>query len=354
MPITPFAATGPAGRKFLTGADWSLCVGAGLCRDIVPDWSTVARQMVSRSQASSIDDHDLQELTKKLGWSLDSFLQYALNNYELSGKDIDQFNNDLAEELYGGLLNAAASVGLRDELAALLSNPFARSSQHLLDLETFLSGTYGTTSLLQIARVLLKAKAADCPPKAVLTFNADVLLHAALTLLQIRESHAASGNLHPDFLYRGIYRSTDQPNGKIPIYHVHGSITPVPGGREARDKLIFPESSYLQLASSVYSWPQTVFLSNAQATRIVFVGLSMSDPNIRRWLGWRDGYRRAELAQFQATTTFSSQHLWITTSSPNPKIQRVKEYGLVHLGVRTAFIPSWDVLGDALANLLGV
>ena len=176
---------------------------------------------------------------------------------------------------------------------------FRRDPSQVLNLESFLSTRYAQSSLMQIARFLLRARGMSRNPTAVLTFNADVLLHVALTLLQLRESSSSSGSLSPDFHYRALYHSTDRPNGKIPIYHIHGSITPESGHRESRDKLVFPESSYSQLAASVYAWPQTVFLSNAQASRMVFVGLSMSDPNIRRWLSWCEGYRRSDVSQIR-------------------------------------------------------
>jgi hypothetical protein len=280
-------------------------------------------------------------------------LQYALNLYQLDGRHIEDFNSDLAEELYGDLLASAAGAGLEKALSRLLCDPFARDPKHLLDLEAFLSAKFGHTSLMQIARALLAVKRSGCAPESVLTFNADVLLHTALTLLEIRQSHSSIGRLTPEFSYRPLYRSTDHQSGKTPIYHIHGSITPTPSKRESREKLVFPESSYSQLAAAVYAWPQTVFLSAAQASRILFVGLSMSDPNIRRWLSWCNGYRRDEIDVLGTAPDFSSQHIWITTRSKDPLVQTAKESGLLHLGVRTAFIPDWGCLEAAIMNLTG-
>lgn len=354
MPTEAFDATDPLRRNMFKNSDWALCVGAGICNGIMPDWATITRQMLVRARSTPISPDEVQLLPQELGWSLDSVLQYALNEYELSGRTLNEFNSDLAQELYGGILATAASRGLRDALVALLSNPFLRNPNDVLELESFFSTVYGASSVMQLARCLLRAKLASCAPTSVLTFNADVVLHSVLTLLQIRESHLHSGSLSPSFDYRAIYRSTDQPNGKIPIYHIHGSITPALGNREAREKLVFPESSYSQLAASVYAWPQTVFLATAQASRIVFVGLSMSDPNIRRWLSWCEGYRRADIAQRGVSPTFLSQHLWITTPSTDPNIQHAKESGLLHLGIRTAFIPNWSAKEEGLGNILGI
>lgn len=354
MPTDAFDATDPLRRNLLKPGEWALCVGAGICHGLMPDWATVTQHMISRAVGTPFSDDDLKQLIQGLGWSLDSLLQYALNTYQLGGRTLDEFNEDLAYELYSRVLSAASAAGVGDDLSKMLSNPFSRNASQMLSLESFLSSTYGDSSLMQLARFLLRAKDLSRNPTSVLTFNADVLLHSALTLLQIRASHTASGNLSPDFHYRSLYRSTDRPNGKIPIYHIHGSITPESDNREAREKLVFPESSYSQLAASVYAWPQTVFLSSAQSLRLVFVGLSMTDPNIRRWLSWCNGYRLDEIAYRGASPPFSCPHIWITTPSSELNLQRTKESGLLHLGVRTAFIPNWDVLEDALSNLAGI
>jgi hypothetical protein len=354
MPTESFDATEPSRRNLLKAGEWSICIGAGMSNALMPDWNTISQRMLSKAYGNPVDKDEIELLRKNLGWSLDSLLQHALNTYQLAGRTLENFNDDLAAELYGTLLSAASAYGVDTALTKLLSNPYSRDPTVMLSIESFLTAQFGQSSLMQLARLLLHAKASSRNPISVLTFNADVLLHVALTLLQIREAFSTSGDLSPDFHYRALYRCTDRPNGKIPIHHIHGSITPESANREARDKLVFPESSYSQLASSVYAWPQTVFLSTAQSSRMVFVGLSMSDPNIRRWLSWCDGYRRAEISQRGATPLFSCPHIWITTRSTDWRIQRTKETGLLHLGVRTAFIPSWDALESALGNLIGL
>ncbi len=206
MPFEAFDALDSARRGMIGVGEWTLCVGAGICHGIMPDWRTVTTRMLGHARKTTVDASEIEALAQSLSWSFDSLLQYALNIYLLSGRAIEDFNNDLANELYGELLNAAAADGLDTALSKLLSNPFSRNTARVLDLESYLSGKFGKSSLMQVARVLLKAKAVSRTPSAVLTFNADVLLHAALTLLQIRESSATSGDLSPDFFYRALYR----------------------------------------------------------------------------------------------------------------------------------------------------
>ena len=236
---TPIQATDPIHRNLLAQHEWSLCVGAGICRNIMPDWASITRQMLGRASLTPFSSTDLQLLVQEFGWSLDSFLQAALNLYLSASRSQDDFDNDMAEELYGDLLRAAAAVGLDEALRRLLSDPFLRDPGQVLALESFLSSNYGSTSILQIGRFLLRAKRNARAPMSVLTFNADVLLHAVLTLLEIGESHSKGLGISPEFSYRGIHRSTDHAGGKIPIFHIHGSITPTTGNREARDHPYF-------------------------------------------------------------------------------------------------------------------
>lgn len=354
MPINSIDALDPRYHGILRNSTWVLCVGAGISRGITPDWLALSHRMLEHALGDPIPIASHSKSIASLGWSLDSWIQVALNEYISTGRTIEDFNAQLAQELYSDILAQAEPDGLKAPLEALLSDPFNRSPNQLLDLSRFLNVHYGSTSLLQIARVLLAASDLHLAPEAVLTLNADVLLHATLTLLQIDIEHDRTGSLDPDFTYRAMHHAIERPRGKTPIYHIHGSITPSSHGREAREKLIFPESAYLQLASAVYSWPQTTFLSLAQYHRIVFVGLSMSDPNIRRWLSWCHAHRRQELEIHVDDVTQSSQHLWITTLSSEGISHLAKEVGLQHLGVRTAYVPDWGDLEKAFGNLLSL
>src|SRR5438876_8293319 len=120
MPTAAFDATDPRRMNMLRHEDWALCIGAGVCAGITPDWSAVTLQMLARARFSALTPADLEILHQELGWSLDSLLQYSLNAYELSGRSLEEFNDDLAKELYDGILDAASAAGLRDALVTLL------------------------------------------------------------------------------------------------------------------------------------------------------------------------------------------------------------------------------------------
>jgi hypothetical protein len=105
---------------------------------------------------------------------------------------------------------------------------------------------------------------------AVVTYNFDDLLERALTKAEIR--------------CRPIYEEGTVPDpDELPIYHVHGRLPkhPLP---EASPRLIFSEESYFALESDHYSWANFEQLKLLRETTCLLVGLSGTDPNLRRLL----------------------------------------------------------------------
>lgn len=68
----------------------------------------------------------------------------------------------------------------------------------------------------------------------------------------------------------------------IPIYHVHGYLPQV--GDIPEQDLVFTESAYHQVSSSAFHWSVRRMMQCLHGTSVLFVGLSMVDPNLRRFL----------------------------------------------------------------------
>lgn len=73
------------------------------------------------------------------------------------------------------------------------------------------------------------------------------------------------------------------PKNTIPIYHVHGSVNdpnnPIANLPEAP---VLSEEDYHNLYSTGHHWSNTAILHALQHTHCIFIGLSMTDPNLRR------------------------------------------------------------------------
>lgn len=74
------------------------------------------------------------------------------------------------------------------------------------------------------------------------------------------------------------------PKDTIPIYHVHGSVNdpqnPISNG--IPEAPVLSEEDYHTLYSTGHHWSNTAILHALQHTHCIFIGLSMTDPNLRR------------------------------------------------------------------------
>jgi hypothetical protein len=127
---------------------------------------------------------------------------------------------------------------------------------------------------------LIKSIASLCAPsrtgakvRSVLTYNFDDLLE--------REVKARG------LSYRSIFEELDLPSPEeLPIYHVHGFLPEDRSEYENINKatLVFSEEGYHQIYREAYHWSNLIQLNSLKETSCLMVGLSLTDPNLRRLL----------------------------------------------------------------------
>lgn len=114
--------------------------------------------------------------------------------------------------------------------------------------------------------------------ESIITFNFDDLIENALLQHKIEYcSIWKEGQIH------GI----DQ----LPIYHVHGFL---PNRKDIQEpNLVFSEEAYHSQFIDPYSWSNLIQLNTFSANICLFIGISLSDPNLRRLLdiSWRKNQR---------------------------------------------------------------
>jgi hypothetical protein len=336
-----------------TGKPYTLALGAGICFGIMPDWKQLTFEILKDTINPAITTVEFDNLSQSLGWSLDSILQATLNFVKENGGSVDNFNELIQQKLYTKISTNADRFGLANKLQKFISDPFNRNSADILDIYKFFEDEYSNSSLFQIAKYLIEAKKANKPPEAILTFNADVLLHSLLTLFQLKETYDNTGKTNSaDFYYKAVHHIIESDGHKIPIYHVHGSIVPFIGKRDARQNLVFQETSYHEVSGSTHSWQQTIFQYYALRSKILFIGLSMSDPNIRRWLAHTSSVLNRDIFNISGNQTNVYSHIWLTTKSASATEMTLKKLGLSHLGVKVGEINDWSRVYAGLTNLI--
>lgn len=348
-------------RGVLRDCGWSLCVGAGISIGLLPSWAELSRRVLIRALSVDLKEDSFSNLVRSLGWSFDAWIQTALNGFEARGGTPLEFAPLVEEALYAPLLENARKRNLERQVVAALNTPHLLSREEFANIYRFFEDAYPQASVLPIAEVLNKGRIAGVLPHAVMTFNYDTLLETLVRMLEIREYAERIGkHYHPETTYRRVTGPLLKGSRRIPFIYLHGCVTPKTPRKlsrsphDSREKLVGPESSYAQLVGSPANWPQTTFLSFAINGSLAIIGHSMSDPNLRRWLGWAAELRNREISSRSGQSVKSLPHVWLTRRPSEPQHQVVLEKSLVHLGVRIAWIENWSEVGPALAHLLSL
>jgi hypothetical protein len=192
----------------------------------------------------------------------------------------------------------------------------------------------------------------------VVTFNADELLREAL-----RRRRGERGQYWRTEDHAAFDKSEGRGAQPVPIYHVHGFL---PRGGAfvsfSEHRLVFTDSQYWDSGTSQASLANRTMNAALADSRCVFIGLSMTDPNLLRWLGLRyneiardtrEQARRIEKAG--ASSPFGgpvepetieaqihsrlSGHFWIRTPDDDPT-GLLSEF-LAMRGVEAVEIASW-------------
>jgi len=201
---------------------------------------------------------------------------------------VSLFTKQLTQHIDEGqalaLADAARSVGNESPLlsARYLRREFeeGNAGDQQAFQEALAEVLYGHIASREAVSPLLRELAKLCMPlrtgpkvHSVITYNFDDLLEQVL-------SEEAVG-------HRSICSSRQHPlETELPIFHVHGFI---PQSTESFDGLkegllAFSEEGYHQLFRDPYHWTNVIQLQAFQQRTCVFVGLSLTDPNLRRLL----------------------------------------------------------------------
>jgi TIR domain/SIR2-like domain len=124
------------------------------------------------------------------------------------------------------------------------------------------------STVIAIIASLSKPKREGKPLKAIITFNFDNLL----------EEKFKSENI----LFKTLHKDGDRhTKEEIPIYHPHGFL-PREGKLTNENEIVFSEDAYHTQFINQFSWNNLVQLNHLNSTTCLFIGISLTDPNMRR------------------------------------------------------------------------
>lgn len=201
--------------------------------------------------------------------ALISELFFALINKEMNAKEIKLTDADRD--------NIVAVIRNQNGYSPLLQIRFLRQGFED-NLEDLVRGILYKNS--DISSDLLKEIVQLCVPnrgktgvQAIINYNFDDLIEKNLDNRRVK--------------YRSIYSDGVKPySDELGIYHVHGFLPQNKGDYEnlAKSLLVFSEEGYHKLLLEPYNWANMSQLNYLTNNTCLFIGLSMTDPNLRRLL----------------------------------------------------------------------
>ena len=212
----------------------TLVCGAGISIGAkIPSWNDLLLRLlesmmmrISNNKSISLKNISTREFQKRLGSSSLVMGKYLKSNL---GKDF--------------------LIELRDALYQ--DNP---KSCDLID------------SIVDISRPQRDGKPLD----SIITFNFDALIEENLQSHNIK--HRAIDN-------EGVRNKANE----LPIYHVHGYL-PRKGKITTKKDVVFSEDAYHTQFIEPFSWSNLIQLNKLSQNTCLFVGMSLTDPNLRRLL----------------------------------------------------------------------
>ena len=327
---------------------WALCIGAGTSMPVFPDWYTLAEEMAKQL----VPNKSFRAVEiKELGFSPDAMIQMVKN---LSKVDDVEFTKQMRTILYRNLRSKMSVEDWKIVSEILGANNISNCSlSKWRFFSQYRDTILNTTTAYQIAPVILDAIAQKNGPQIILSFNAEPLLLTILNSFIVDQNDQM-----PKKVFSKVINSVSNYGMDIiPYVFCHG-LLPVNDTSHkfsaSIDKLVFLENEYLHIANNSFSWQSATFLNTCVSKHIVFIGTSLTDPNMRRWLSWTHTNRLDEMRQNNLNIKDSTQHYWIRTMPTNRDVLPWIESAVAHLGIRVVWIETWDQVGLALGKMLGL
>jgi len=311
----------------------TLVLGAGVSASAgIPTWGTLVRDLAVRfgtkatrsSRALGVPQH-LNKVYETLQ-STDPFGSLRRQGFDIASATAHPFAYQmLLEEIEEALRSRRTPDNLQGE-----SDPSSLADALRDALYSGVNIRPGSTLGALAEAICIDQRRGTRRISRVISFNADGLIEECAN-----EGH--DPNLDP--VVWPISRASFHPrrgncaNGlpPIPIYHIHGYLPrAAKSSRDAPDTLVFTDSQYWDSLASPTSFANRVMSNALHDSHCVFIGLSMTDVNLMRWLGVHAAEVRADkFSEFEAkgksaksaaraTGAALRRHYWLRSDDADP------------------------------------
>lgn len=216
-------------KSSLQDKDFSFFLGAGVSMSAqLPSWWQLLEGLVKKSKQKKLDKNDIFQL-KRVCYDSSIVLGRFLRQMMETKSNEEDYYNVLHDALYG------------------------------------VNNSYSSPLIKEICNLILAKRQLV---KSIITYNFDDVMERALDNVGIKN--------YPIF-------GMNHPQQALPIYHVHGFI-PYDNSQIIKSVPILSEEEYHRVYANSYNWSNVEQIHALSRTTCIFVGLSMTDPNLRRLL----------------------------------------------------------------------
>lgn len=300
-----------------------LVLGAGVSIDAgIPLWSDLINRLTLRMLKSQMKPGNDEESS-------------AEDNTKLSDKDIKIINR------------LVKKTRKKDEETPLMQMRYIRAGlkndeyYNTVREELYAKKRIRTdTELLEAIVNLSAPKRSHENLQSILTYNFDNLVEQCLAKRNIAHNIIYNDSAHP-------------VSNKLNIYHVHGYL-PQHGDIDKKTELIFSEEDYHRVYGRAYGWSNMAQVTAFQNNVCLFVGCSLTDPNLRRLLDEAMGHPEEprhfavmKRKKFEAKTKDETEAIkWYQDFDDNIRDQIFKSFG-----ISVIWVDEYSEIPDILNSL---
>ncbi len=166
-----------------------------------------------------------------------------------------------------------------------------------------------------------------------------------------------------DISHRAIFREGDIPTrDELGVFHVHGFLPRDGKGYTnlAKSLLIFSEEGYHNLMLDPYSWSNLIQLNYLRENTCLFIGLSLTDPNLRRLLDIASRKQESDICKHYAILRGELYHKKDLNDS-NVNLSNIEKFDTVNqklqeeyykeLGLNVIWVDDYDEIPSILEKI---
>lgn len=283
-------------KTSLTEERFTLFLGAGVSMSAnLPSWWNLLKDMIDTCKQKEFKDGDIEKLTKVCYNSSIVMGRFVRMMMEKKSNDEDYYQC-LHDALYGGI--SAYRSPLIDEICNLVDSKKLQA-------------------------------------QSIITYNFDDVMERAL-----RERGIGNYSVF----------GQNQPQRFFPIYHVHGFI-PYANKDDIKSVPVLSEEEYHRVYASSYNWSNVEQLHALSRTTCIFIGLSMTDPNLRRLLDIAIQDSENDPRHFVFLPRISEFGTDKNAEAKNNEAMKIQKQIFMELGLRVIWYRDYNELPKLLKEI---